>query len=415
MPESHAIDKNSIEGFCDPKFQAVADAFAENFASRDELGASICLSVGGKTMVDLWGGFADETRSKPWTRDTISVVFSCTKGATAICAHVLKSRGLLDYDALVSRYWPEYAQAGKEATTVRMMLDHSAGVPVLREPLRKDGIYDWNYMTGLLENQAPFWQPGMRNGYHGLTFGWTVGEIVRRVSGKSLGTFFQDEIAKPLGLDFWIGLPEEQEHRVAPMIGNVWPKDVKLPAFLKDVITDKTSIPALFLLNAGGFLPGGANTRAGHAAELGAANGITNARGLAGMYQPLANDDGRLVDSDTLAEMGRVSMATHDDATLRVPTRFALGFMKSMDNRKRSDGAAIMPGIDSVLLSDAAFGHVGAGGSIGFADPDCGLSFGYSMNRMGAGILLNPRGQALVDAAYRCLGYRDNKSGVWQR
>jgi CubicO group peptidase (beta-lactamase class C family) len=242
-----------------------------------------------------------------------------------------------------------------------------------------------------------------------------VGEIVRRVSGKSLGEFYKDEIAKPLGVDFWIGLPEEHEHRVAPMISNVWPKDKPLPAFLKAVVTDKSSIPALFLLNTGGFMPGGANTRAGHAAEIGAANGISNARGLAGMYAPLANGGGALVDKDTLAEMGRVSMATHDDATLRVPTRFALGFMKSMDNRKRSDGAAIMPGIDSVLLGDAAFGHVGAGGSIGFADPDCGLSFGYSMNRMGAGILLNPRGQALVDAAYKCLGYRGNDSGVWRQ
>ncbi len=415
MPESHAVDNNQIEGFCDPKFQAVAGAFAENFAARDELGASVCLSVGGKTVVDLWGGFADEARSKPWTRDTISIVFSCTKGATAICAHILKSRSLLDYDAPVSRYWPEYAKAGKEATTVRMMLDHSAGVPVLREQVRKDGMYDWNYMIDLLENQAPFWQPGMRNGYHGLTFGWTVGELVRRVSGKSLGTFFQDEIAKPLGLDFWIGLPEEQEHRVAPMIRNVWPADTKLPAFLEAVVKDKSSIPALFLLNTGGMMPGGANTRAGHAAEIGAANGISNARGLAGMYAPLAQGGGKLVDQDTLDEMGRVSMATHFDASLCIPTRFALGFMKSMDNRHRSDGAAIMPGIDSVLLSDAAFGHVGAGGSIGFADPDCGLAFGYSMNRMGAGLLLNPRGQALVDAAYKCLGYRDNKSGVWRR
>jgi CubicO group peptidase (beta-lactamase class C family) len=415
MPESHAIDRGTVEGFCDPKFQPVRDAFIENFQNRDELGASVSLSIGGKTVVDLWGGFADEARSQAWTRDTISIVFSCTKGATAICAHILKSRGQLDYDAPVSRYWPQYAKAGKEATTVRMMLDHSAGVPALREPVRTDGLYDWDYMVGLLQEQAPFWQPGTRNGYHGLTFGWTVGELVRRVSGKSLGTFFQDEIARPLGLDFWIGLPEEQEHRVAPMINNVWPRDVQLPAFLEAVIKDKSSIPALFLLNAGGFMPGGANARAGHAAEIGAANGMTNARGLAGMYAPLANGGGNLVDRDTLAEMGRVSMATHFDATLCIPTRFALGFMKSMDNRNRSDGAAIMPGIDSVLLGDAAFGHVGAGGSIGFADPECGLSFGYSMNRMGAGILLNPRGQALVDATYKCLGYSENKSGVWRQ
>jgi CubicO group peptidase (beta-lactamase class C family) len=366
-------------------------------------------------VVDLWGGFADEARTRPWTKDTISIVFSCTKGATALCAHILKSRSQIDYDAPVSRYWPDYAQAGKDATTVRMMLDHSAGAAALRETVRKDGVNDWDYMVGLLEKQEPFWQPGTRNGYHGLTFGWTVGEIVRRVSGQSLGTFFQNEVAKPLGIDFWIGLPEDEEHRVAPMIRYVWPSDVALPKFLQAVVKDKNSIPALFLLNSGGFMASGANSRAGHAAEIGAANGISNARGLAGMYQPLANGGGELVDQDTLAEMGRVAMATHFDATLCIPTRFALGFMKSMDNRKRSDGAAIMPGIDSVILSDAAFGHVGAGGSIGFADPECGLSFGYSMNRMGAGILLNPRGQALVDAAYKCLGYRDNDSGVWRQ
>ncbi len=407
--------ESQIDGFCDPKFQAVRDAFVENFRSREELGASVCLTLGGKTVVDLWGGFADEARTRPWHRNTISIVFSCTKGATALCAHILKSRNQIDYDAPASRYWPDYAQAGKEATTVRMMLDHSAGAAALRETVRKDGANDWNYMVGLLEKQEPFWQPGTRNGYHGLTFGWTVGEIVRRVSGQSLGTFFQNEVARPLGIDFWIGLPEDQEHRVAPMIRYAWPADTALPKFLQAVVKDKTSIPALFLLNSGGFMANGANSRAGHAAEIGAANGISNARGLAGMYQPLANGGGKLVDRDTLSEMGRVAMATHFDATLCIPTRFALGFMKSMDNRKRSDGAAIMPGIDSVILSDAAFGHVGAGGSIGFADPDCGMSFGYSMNRMGAGILLNPRGQALVDAAYRCLGYRDNHSGVWRQ
>ena len=191
--------------------------------------------------------------------------------------------------------------------------------------------------------------------------------------------------------------------------------DRALPPVLEAVVKDKNSTPALFLLNTGGFMPGGANTRAGHAAEIGAANGISNARGLAGLYAPLAQDGGRLVDGETLAEMGRVSMATHFDATLYIPTRFALGFMKSMDNRQRTMQVPSMPGLDSVILGEQAFGHVGAGGSIGFADPECGLSFGYTMNQMGPGLLLNPRGQALVDAAYRCLGYRSDQSGVWRR
>ena len=417
MPQTDAIDQSipqgRLQGFCVPEFQPVLDAFATNFAERGEFGASVSLSVEGRKVVDLWGGKAEG--DKDWSKDTVSIVFSCTKGATAICAHVLKSRGLLDYDAPVAKYWPEYARHGKVDTTVRMFLDHSAGMAALRAPVRKDGTYDWNYMIERLQEEEPFWEPGTRNGYHGLTFGWTVGEIVRRVSGKSLGAFFRDEVAGPLGLDFWIGLPEEHESRVAPMIRHVWPSDVALPPFLEAVVKDKSSLPHLFLMNTGGFMPSGANTRAGHAAEIGAANGISNGRGLCGLYEPLANGGGTLVDGETLAEMGRVSMATHFDATLCIPTRFSLGFMKSMDNRKRSLGATLIPGTDSVIMGDQAFGHVGAGGSLGFADPECGLSFGYSMNQMGAGLLLNPRGQALVDAAYRCLGYRSSDSGVWRR
>ncbi len=419
MPQTDTIDQplpqGRLQGFCVPEFKPVLDAFAANFSEREETGASVCLTVDGRTVVDLWGGMADPAAQRPWTRDTVSIVFSCTKGATAICAHVLKSRGQLAYDDPVARFWPEFARHGKGDTTVRMFLDHSSAVAALRAPVKKDGTYDWTYMIERLQDEEPFWEPGTRNGYHGLTFGWTVGEIVRRVSGKSLGAFFRDEVAGPLGLDFWIGLPEEHESRVAPMIRHVWPTDVALPPFLDAVVNDKTSLPHLFLMNTGGFMPNGANSRAGHAAEIGAANGISNARGLAGLYAPLAKGGDRLVDGETLDEMGRVSMATHFDATLCIPTRFALGFMKSMDNRKRSVGATLMPGTDSAILGDAAFGHVGAGGSIGFADPACRMSFGYSMNRMGAGLLLNPRGQSLVDAAYRCLGYRDSDSGVWRR
>lgn len=412
----HSLTQGFVEGFCAPEFRPVLDAFIQNFEQRGELGASVCIRVAGRTVVDLWGGFADQARELPWRADTICVVYSCTKAATALCAHILRSRGQLDYDAPVTRYWPEFGRHGKENTTVRMFLDHSAGVPALREPVRKDGFYDWDYTVERLQDETPFWEPGTRNGYHGLTFGWTVGELVRRISGKSLGRFFQDEVAGPLGLDFWIGLPEEQEPRVAPIVPYMWPANQKLTPFLEAMQKDRTSLPALFFLNTGGFTTGGANTRAGHAAEIGAANGITNARGLAGMYAPLAAGGGGLVDAATLDEMARVSMATHRDAVLYIPTRFALGFMKSMDNRRRSAGALMLDGtIDSVILSDAAFGHVGAGGSIGFADPQAGFSFGYAMNQMGPGILLNPRGQSLVDAAYRSLGYRSSDSGVWSR
>ncbi len=185
--------------------------------------------------------------------------------------------------------------------------------------------------------------------------------------------------------------------------------------FLLD-LRDKKSIPFLFYMNSGAWRAGGANSRAGHAAEIGAANGITNARGLAGMYAPLSQGGGKLVDAKTLSRMAEVSMATHDDATLRLPTRFAPGYMKSMDNRKRSIAATLWDEeSDSVILSSAAFGHVGAGGSLGFADPAAGFSFGYTMNQMGPGLLMNGRGQRLVDAAYLSMGFRNKDGGIWVR
>ena len=402
------------QGTCRPGFERVAEAFEKNLQEKGEIGASVCLTVGGETVVDLWGGVADPKTQAPWTRDTVSIVFSCTKGATALCAHVLASRGDLDLDAPVAELWPEFAQHGKERVTTRMMLDHSSAVPAVRAKVKDDGPYDWAYMTERLAAEVPFWEPGTRNGYHGFTFGWTVGEMVRRASGKSLGTLFREEIAGPLGLDFWIGLPDEIEPRVAPIVAHVYKAADAVTPFMRDLATNKESVASLFYFNNGAWRSGGANTRAGHAAEIGAANGITNARGLAGMYAPLANGGGDLVDATTLARMGEVSMATHDDATLRIPTRFALGFMKSMDNRKRSLAAKLWgEDCDSVILGSPAFGHVGAGGSLGFADPVAGLSFGYTMNRMGPGLLMNERGQSLVDAAYLSLGYKNKDGGVW--
>jgi len=245
-----------------------------------------------------------------------------------------------------------------------------------------------------LAAEPPFWEPGTRNGYHMLNFGWTVGELVRRASGRSLGTYFAEEIAGPLGIDFWIGLPESVEPRVAPIIPHVRRKGDPLNDFAVALLSDPTSIPALAIANTAGFRP---NSRACHAAELGGGGGVTNGRGLAGLYAPLASGGGSLFSTSDVDRMRRVSVATNRDATLLIPTRFGLGFMVSMDNRHVANA-------DSVLLGEHAFGHVGAGGSIGFADPVAGLAFGYAMNRQGPGILLNERGQSLVDAAYACAG-----------
>jgi len=396
-----------IAGECDARFDGVRREFERNFTEREEAGASLAITVGGKTVVDLWGGAADPAAGKPWERDTLVHVYSNTKGATALCAHILIDRGELDLDAPVSRYWPEFAAAGKEAVTVRVLMAHQAGLAAIRQPLPPGAMYDWELMTSALAAEEPFWQPGTRNGYHGLTYGFLVGELVRRVSGRPLGEFFKAEVAGPLQLDFHLGLPEAEEGRVAPAIPAA-PDPATFGEFERLAFTDPTSLPALMFLNNGGYLmPGEADSRPAHAAVMGAVGGITNGRGLAGMYAPLANGGSPLVSADGVARMGAVASATGVDAVLFAPTRFALGFVKSIDNR----GTALHNG--SLILSEAAFGHSGFGGSIGFADPVAKMSFGYAMTRHGGGIGLNERGQSLIDAAYRSLGYTSNAGGAW--
>jgi CubicO group peptidase (beta-lactamase class C family) len=398
----------SISGYCDAAFGSVRTEFERNFAERGESGASVCLSVHGETVVDLWGGVASEEKQTPWERDTVSIVFSCTKAATALCAHMLIDRGKLQPDALVTDYWPEFGQHGKDKTTVAMMLNHESGLPALREPVKTGGFYDWDYMVERLQSEVPFWEPGTRNGYHMISFGWTVGELVRRASGKSLGRFFAEEIAAPRSADFWIGVPEDFDQTVAPVIPYVPAPDEVFSDFTLDLIQEPASIAALSFLNNGGWSP---DDPSAYKAEIGGAGGIANARGQVAMYTPLAMNDGSLVSTERLNHMSRVSTATSRDATLLVPTRFGPGFMKSMDNR----GHVVAGNRQSVILGERAFGHVGAGGSVGFADPECGLAFSYTMTQMGAGLLLNERGQSLVDAAYKSLDYRSNASGSWSR
>ncbi|MGH1374467.1 MAG: serine hydrolase domain-containing protein [Cellvibrionaceae bacterium] len=409
-----SLNGKLIQGVCDEKFESVAEQFLRNYSERGEVGASVCVRVDDQKVVDLWGGFAEEESQRPWQEDTVSIVFSCTKAATALCAHLLVDRGLLDLNAPVSRYWPEFGQAGKESVTVAMMLNHSAGVPAFREPVKEGGYNDWDYMIERLEKEEPFWQPGTRNGYHMISFGWTVGELVRRVSGKSLGQFFADEIAAPLDLEFWIGLPESIDSRVAPMIAAAPNLEPPISDFVQAVMNDPKSTSHLALFNNGGH---NANAVAAHRAEIGGAGGVSNARSLSKMFQPLANagvissekGSASLLSSTAIDRMSQVSMATGLDDTLLRPTRFALGFMKSMDNRDYKPGNT-----EGFIIGDRAFGHVGAGGSAGFADPDAKLAFGYTMNQMGDGILLTDRGQSLVDATYQSLGYRDCDPGFWR-
>jgi CubicO group peptidase (beta-lactamase class C family) len=398
------------EGICDTRFQSVREEFECNFAERGEVGASVCVTVEGRTLVDLWGGIADRQTRRRWKQDTIGLVWSSTKGATALCAHILLSRGLLALDAPVASYWPEFAQAGKESITVRMLLNHQAGLPAIRQTLVAGGLYDWDYMTSTLAAEEPFWEPGTRQGYQATTFGHLVGEVVRRVSGLRIDAFFRENVAGPLGLDFHLGLPESHEPRVAPTIrANPAPPGEPRSRFLTRRAEDPASIQALMVKNNGRRTPvGDHDTREAHQAVLPSQGGITNARGLAGMYAPLALGGGPLVDADTLKQMSSVSSALGVDATLLIGLRIALGFWKSSDNRQGPPGAR-----DSILLSEEAFGHPGMGGSLGFADPAAKMSFGYTMNKQGRGVCLNERGQGLVDAVYRCLGYRTNHLGRW--
>ncbi len=380
-----------IEGTVDPRFERVRETFRENFASRGELGAAVTVIADGTTVVDLWGGVADKASGRAWTRDTMAIIFSCTKAATALCAHLLATRGQLDLDAPVARYWPEFAQAGKESLPVRLLLNHQAGLPAIDRPLADEAMFDWATMTAALAAQAPHWQPGTAHGYHAITFGWLVGEVVRRISGRSLGTFFRNEVAGPLGLDFWIGLPEELEPRVARE--RMPPLQNEPNPFLVAMLDRRTLTSKAFMNPPGMMMPGQVNSRAVHAAEIPAANGIASARALAGMYAPLAGGV-RLLDAGAIRRLSTVE-SEGDDRVLLLPTRFASGFMKTIDNRP---GESIRFG-----PNPEAFGHGGAGGSVGMADPAARVAVGYVMNQMGAGILLNPRGQSLIDAVYDCL------------
>ena len=414
-----AANGAKVNGFVAPQYQRVFDAFVANFDARGEIGASVAVTVDGAPVVEAWGGYSDAlsaTPSQAWNRDTVSVVFSCTKGAAALCAHMLAAQGRLDLDKPVAYYWPEFAVNGKGSITVRMLLQHAAGLAAIpfSSLVPPGGWADWNLMTSLLAAQAPWWEPGTSHGYHAVTFGWLLGEVVRRITGQSLGTFFQAQVAQPLGADFWIGMPGDKLSRVSPMLAatEMLPYD----PFFNRVISEPTSMQSAVLFNLGGWLglppstPPAYNTTASLQTEIPSAGGVTNARGLAAMYAPLANGGAvgsiRLLPSDYAATLGLIHSALPIDRTLLVPMRFGLGFHGSIDNR------VLGPGL-SVIIGAQAFGHAGSGGSIGFADPHAKLSFGYTMNRMGPGTGLNERGQSLVDATYLALGHTTNKWGAW--
>lgn len=384
-------DGSRIEGFCAPHLLPLLDAFVQNFEERGEAGASLCVTLRGETVVDIWGGIADRATGAPWRQDTRCVVFSCTKGAAALCLHLLVQDNVIGYDDLVETIWPGFAHNGKGGTTIAMLLDHRSPVPHFRAPIKADGFLDWDYMVKRVEEEEAFWQPGTRQGYHGLSYAWTVGQVVRLVSGKPLGQFFRERVAEPFDIPFHIGLPPEDGGNMARLI----PVDRKSidfeNPFYITATSDRTSLAGLFLYNLGGAA---FDTPAYHHAEIASANGITNARGLAMLYRAMIMPDG-LLTRETIDRLQRPWSEIPQDEVLCRPSRFSGGFMKAMPT--------IGSRYDGLSISQSAFGHVGMGGSLGFADPLGEITFGYAMNRMGPTVLLNERGQSLVDTLYRTI------------
>jgi CubicO group peptidase (beta-lactamase class C family) len=390
----NAIATTTIHGDNDPRFEGLREAFAATFTAPTELGAALAVTVDGKPVVDLWAGVIDGARTQPWQRDTLVTVFSTTKGLTAICAHRLVDQGLLDLDAPVAKYWPEFAAAGKERVLVRSLLDHRAGLAAIREPLPPEAMFDWERMTGALAAQEPWWVPDQDHGYHAVTFGWLIGEVIRRASGKTVGAYLRDEIAGPLGLDLHIGLDEAHDPRCAHVRPGPRPPAGEETLFDR-ILRDPEGMPAKAFMNPMSMLvPGMLSSRIWRGGEAPSVNGHVTARAVARLYGALACggavDGVRVLSPESVARC-HGERSSGMDRTLGVTTRFSLGFMLSQPH-------------ESFGPNDESFGHPGAGGSLGFADPVARVGFGYVMNRMGTSILLDPRAKGLIAALYTCLG-----------
>ncbi|MEV0923705.1 serine hydrolase domain-containing protein [Streptomyces spongiicola] len=387
----------TINGEVAPGFEPVREAFAANFTQHGDIGAAVCVYRHGRPVVDLWGGVADVDTGRPWARDTLQLVYSATKGPTATAAHMLVERGMLDLDAPVAKYWPEFAANGKADTPVRWLLSHQAGLVAPDEPLPLAEALAWDPMATALAAQRPMWTPGTAHGYHGRTWGWLVGEVIRRVSGRSPGTFFADEIAGPLGLDFFIGLPASERSRVSRMVYQRPAVDLTtvpaeaVPEELREQVAawrdpNSFSIRA-FAVTAPAVVD--FDSPEVQAAELPSSNGIGTARALARMYAALIGEvDGvRLIAPETLASATR-EQASGKDQVLVIPSRFSTGYM--------------LPTEGNLMTGPNAFGHTGRGGSLAFADPEHRIAFGYAMNHIisGAG---DARATALTEAVRESL------------
>ena len=382
-----------IHGACAPEFTAVRDAFAANFKDGKEVGASFALAQEGEVVVDLWAGHADAARKRPWASDTLINTYSTTKGMAATVVGVLADEGLIDYSAKVAEYWPEFAAAGKQDVTVAQLLSHQAGICGPRERVEMAELYDWDGLCAVLAAQWPFWEPGTANGYHAVVFGHIAGEVARRVTGrkKSLGQLFAEKVADPLGAgkDYYIGLPETEDHRVAEMIPVSGAE--QLGSGMGG--SSKRMNDAMYCAMAHPPLTAHiTNDRAWRAAEVPGANGQGNGRGIAKVYGALANggalEGARIISPEGITEMTREE-CFRKDLVIGVRMRWSRGFIL---NKAELYG----PNPD-------AFGHSGWGGSFGFADTRAKLGVGYAMNQMDTNIFGDPRGVRLIEAVYASL------------
>jgi len=390
-----------VDGGVEAGLGGVADAFAHNFDAHREIGAQVAVYHRGRLVVDLAAG-ADPLGDRPFTRDTLMMVASCTKGATATCVLMLAEAGVLDLDEPLATYWPEFGQAGKAEIPLRWVLAHRAGLPYPDAEAGLTGLDQFTgpKLVGQLERQAPWWTPGTAFAYHPITSGTMLGEVVRRVTGQTLGTWFADHVARPLGLEFWIGLPPEHDDRVAagvwPENRDAWAEELATPAPAAGTYAARRRAAIARLPPMGPDPHDPASLRAYYGIEVPAAHGITNARSVARMYAALLDDiDGiRLISPDMVVQATKPQTdglpALIESGTAGPDIRFGLGYQLA------SPG---MPG-----LSPASFGHTGVGGRLGIADPDLDIAFGYvcnSMRSIGPGG--DPRWKTLLDAVRRAV------------
>ena len=374
----------STAGFTTDRFAKVRGAFDANLASGADIGASFCATLEGETVVDLWGGWADEAKTRPWEKDTIVNVYSTTKTMTALTALLLADRGELDFDAPVAKYWPEFAANGKAQVKVSHLMSHAAGLSGWKETITGDDLYDWDKVCALLAAQAPFWEPGTASGYHALTQGYLVGEVVRRITGKSLGTVFREEIAEPLGADFHIGLPASEDHRVADLIPPP-PGGAIGDGVQSELMRNMSSNPSTD--------PRATRTREWRGAEIPAAGGTGNARSIAEIHTILANGGvakGKRFMSEAGCRKALEVQIEGVDLIFGAQAKFGMGFG--------------LPGALVPLPSPNSIYWGGYGGSLIVIDMDARTTFGYAMNKMAGTTTGDLRAFGLMMEMWQALG-----------